>query len=248
MTGYSLRRVRETPRISSDMGSSSSVPCHLMVRRQHRNCLSVTPSTHNPMLPEPILKQDTRVLYPSEYRAIRSHLSFRNQLRLDGLLFSGMRGVEFERFLDHPDWYKPSRRAIDLPKGSVLKRKAKQAERTVLLSNAGVQAIETLISYRRQNPDDLQPISRQAWTETLSLAARKAVAEGRLTSTEGIAPKMCRKTWSSWLLATHSHREGSISLSMGHDVRTMLHHYAGLGWPSEAREQIKQFTAGWGGE
>jgi len=90
---------------------------------------------------EPIIKQDTRVLYPSEYRAIRSHLSFKDQLRLDGLLFTGMRGVEFERFLEVPEWYKPSRRAIDLPKGSVLKKKAKQAERTVLLSNAGVQAI-----------------------------------------------------------------------------------------------------------
>lgn len=200
------------------------------------------------MLPEPILKQDTRVLYPSEYRAIRSNLSFRNQLRLDGLLFSGMRGVEFERFLEHPDWYKPSRRAIDLPKGSVLKRKAKQAERTVLLSNAGVQAIETLISYRRQNPDDLQPISRQAWTETLSLAAGKAVKEGRLASIEGVAPKMTRKTWASWLLATHSHREGSVSLSLGHDIRTMLRHYAGLGWPPQAIQEIKSYTAGWGGE
>lgn len=198
--------------------------------------------------PEPILKQETRILYPSEYRAIRSHLAFKDQLRLDGLLFSGMRGVEFERFLEHPDWYKPSRRAIDLPKGSVLKRKAKQAERTVLLSNAGVQAIETLISYRRQNPDDIRPISRQAWSETLLRAARKAVAEGQIVSIEGIAPKMCRKSWASWLLASHGHREGSVSLSLGHDIRTMLRHYAGLGWPADAREQIKQYTAGWGGE
>lgn len=198
--------------------------------------------------PEPILKQSTRILYPSEYRAIRSHLSFKDQLRLDGLLFSGMRGVEFDRFLDHPDWYKPSRRAIDLPKGSVLKRKVKQAERTVLLSNAGVQAVETLISYRRQNPDDLRPISRQAWTEIIYRAAGKALAEGRLVSIEGIAPKMTRKTWSSWLLTTHSHREGSISLSMGHDIRTMLKHYAGLGWPPQAIQEIKSYTAGWGGE
>ncbi|MCE5338567.1 MAG: hypothetical protein LLF90_07785 [Methanomicrobiaceae archaeon] len=198
--------------------------------------------------PEPILKQDTRILYPSEYRAIRSQLSFKDQLRLDGLLFSGMRGVEFERFLENTTWYKPSRRAIDLPKGSNLKKKAKQAERTVLLSNAGVQAVETLLSYRRQNPDDLRPISRQAWSETLLRAAGKAKDEGQIASTAGIAPKMCRKTWSSWLLATHSHREGSISLSMGHDIRTMLRHYAGLGWPADAREQIRQYTAGWGGE
>lgn len=200
------------------------------------------------MIPEPILKQETRILYPSEYRAIRSHLSFKDQLRLDGLLFTGMRGVEFERFLEVPDWYKPSRRAIDLPKGSVLKKKAKQAERTVLLSNAGVQAIETLLSFRRQNPDDIRPISRQAWSETLLRAATKARAEGRLGDLTGIAPKMTRKTWASWLIATHSHREGSISLSIGHDIRTMLRHYAGLGWPAEARQEIKQYTAGWGGE
>jgi integrase len=150
--------------------------------------------------------------------------------------------------LEHPDWYKPSRRAIDLPKGSVLKKKAKQAERTVLLSNAGVQAVETLLSFRRQNPDDLRPVSRQSWSETLLRAAGKAVAEGRLASRVGIAPKMMRKTWSSWLIATHSHREGSVSLSMGHDIRTMLRHYAGLGWSPEARQEIRQYTAGWGGE
>lgn len=197
---------------------------------------------------EPIIKQDTRVLYPSEYRAIRSHLSFKDQLLLDGSLFTGMRGVEFCRFLEHPDWYKASRRAIDLPKGSMLKKRAKQAERTVLLSNAGVQAVETLLSYRRQNPNDLRPISRQAWSEILLRAAGKAVHEGRLTSIEGVAPKMTRKTWSSWLLATHSHREGSISLSLGHDIRTMLHHYTGLGWPPETRQEIRQYTAGWGDE
>ncbi len=200
------------------------------------------------MPPEPILKQETRILYPSEYRAIRSHLSFKDQLFLDGLLFTGVRGVEFARFLENPKWYKPSRRAIDLPKGSMLKKRAKQAERTVLLSNAGVQAVETLLSYRRQNPDDLRPVSRQAWTETLSRAAAKAVTEGKLASLDGIAPKMTRKTWSSWLLASLGHREGSISLSLGHDVRTMLRHYAGLGWPADARQEIKQYTAGWGDE
>lgn len=197
---------------------------------------------------DPIIKQNTRILYPSEYRAIRSNLSFKDQLRLDGLLFTGMRGVEFERFLESPEWYKPSRRAIDLPKGSMMKKKAKQAERTILLSNAGVQSIETLISYVRKHPDDLRPISRQAWAETLLRAAGKARAEGSLSDLTGVAPKATRKTWSSWLLATHSHREGSISLSMGHDIRTMLRHYAGLGWPADARQEIKQYTAGWGGE
>ncbi len=200
------------------------------------------------MLPEPILKQSTRILYPSEYRAIRSHLNFKDQLILDGLLFSGMRGVEFMRFLESPEWYKPSRRAIDLPKGSMLKKKAKQAERTVLLSNAGVQAIETLISYRKQNLDEIRPISRQAWSENLLRAASKAKVEGRLGDLTGIAPKMTRKTWASWLIATHSHREGSVSLSLGHDIRTMLWHYAGLGWPPDARQEIRQYTAGWGGE
>jgi len=59
---------------------------------------------------------------------------------------------------------------------------------------------------------------------------------------------MTRKTWASWLLATHGHREGSISLSLGHDIRTMLRHYAGLGWPPQAIQEIRQYTAGWGGE
>lgn len=41
---------------------------------------------------------------------------------------------------------------------------------------------------------------------------------------------------------------GSISLSMGHDIRTMLRHYAGLGWPPEVQQEIRQYTAGWGDE
>jgi len=130
----------------------------------------------------------------------------------------------------------------------MLKKRAKQAERTVLLSNAGVQAIETLLAYRKQHPDDLRPVSRQSWSETLLRAAGKAHAEGSLNDLTGIAPKATRKTWSSWLLATHSHREGSIALSMGHDIRTMLRHYAGLGWPPETKHEIRQYTAGWGGE
>jgi hypothetical protein len=35
---------------------------------------------------------------------------------------------------------------------------------------------------------------------------------------------------------------------MGHDIRTMLRHYAGLGWPPEVQQEIRQYTAGWGDE
>ncbi|MDD5419609.1 MAG: hypothetical protein PHV57_07155 [Methanomicrobiaceae archaeon] len=193
-----------------------------------------------------IVKQRTRVLYPREARVLRAELSFRNQLIFDAMLYTGMRTVEFWRFIEHPDWYKPSRKAIDLPHGAMMKKKAKQAERTVLLSNAGVQAIETLLSYMKKHPGEVRPISRQNWLETLQRAALKAMEKGELSSIVGVVPKMTRKTWVSWLLATYPEREGSISLSMGHDLRTMLKHYAGLGWPGSARDEMRIYTSGWG--
>ena len=193
-----------------------------------------------------IIRQKTRVLYPSEYRAIRAELSYPHQLMLDGMLFSGTRTVEFWRFLDHPEWYKSSRKCIDLPRGSVLKAKCRQAERTVLLSAWGLQAIEGMLTYMEKNRNTFRPMTRQGWSQALTAAAIKAVNRGTLDNLEGIVPKMTRKTWISWMLATHPEREGSIAISSGHDVATMLKHYTGLGFPQNEIQAMKVFTAGWG--
>lgn len=191
-----------------------------------------------------IIRQHTRVLYPSEYRAIRAELSYPHQLMLDGMIFTGMRTVEFWRFLDAPEWYKPTRKCIDLPRGSILKAKCRQSERTVLLSNWGGQVIDGLVAYSKKNP--LSPMTRQGWSGALTAAAIRAVNKGTLDNLEGVVPKMTRKTWISWLLATRPEREGSIAISSGHDVATMLRHYTGLGFPAEEIQAMRVYTAGWG--
>lgn len=191
-----------------------------------------------------IIRNDTRVLYPSEYKAIRAELNYRHKLIFDCMLFTGMRVVEFWRFVEHPEWLKPSRKCIDLPKGSMLKVKSKQAERTILLSNWGLQSVEGMQAYMKMNK--IIPISKQGWQQVLHRAAVHALEEGSLGSTQGITPKMTRKTWISWLLLTHPTREGSIAISSGHDVATMLRHYTGLGFPSHESEMMRIYTAGWG--
>ena len=191
-----------------------------------------------------ILRNGTRVLYPSEFIAIRAEMNYKHQLIFDGMLFTGMRIVEFWRFVGHPEWLKPTRKCIDLPRGSMLKVKAKQAERTVLLSNWGLRSIEALEDYMKVNK--IVPISKQGWQQAVRGAATRAVEKGDLVTTKGIVPKMTRKTWISWLLVTHPIHEGSIAISSGHDVATMLRHYTGLGFPSHEIEAMQMYTAGWG--
>lgn len=191
-----------------------------------------------------IIRNGARVLYPSEYKAIRDEMFYRHKLIFDCMLLTGMRVVEFWRFVEHPEWLKTTRKCIDLPKGSMLKTRAKQAERTVLLSNLGLHSVESMLAYRQNN--NLSPMSKQGWQQALKGAAVRAVEEGALETTQGIVPKMTRKTWISWLLVTHPMREGSIAISSGHDTNTMLRHYTGLGFPSHEIELMRMYTAGWG--
>ena len=191
-----------------------------------------------------IIRNGARILYPSEYKALRSELNYTHQMIFDTMLFTGMRVVEVWRFIEHPEWLKPTRKCIDLPTGSMLKVKAKQAERTVLLSNWGLQSVEQMLAYMKHN--EISPITRPGWWQNLQRAATKAVEKGTLTSTKGIVPKMLRKTWISWLLATHPAREGSIAISSGHSVGVMLRHYTGLGFPAHEIEGMRIYTAGWG--
>lgn len=84
------------------------------------------------------------------------------------------------------------------------------------------------------------------WQQALRRAGVRAVENGTLSSTKGVVPKMTRKTGISRLLITHPTREGSVAISSGHDVATMLKHYTGLGYPSHETELMQIYTARWG--
>ena len=184
---------------------------------------------------EVIVKQGVRILTPYEYKAIRNELNPKHRLIFDGMLFTAMRTQEFWRFLKHPEWYKERRKVIDLPKGSLLKEKAKQKERTILLSHLGVRAVEDLISNR------IKPMTRQSWREILIRAAKKAGL-----SLEGICPKMTRKTYISWLVASYPSLGILIAISSGHKVETMMQHYLAIGFTKQDLDEIRIYTMGWG--
>lgn len=194
---------------------------------------------------KPIIKQQTRILSPHEYRAIRGQLNREHRLLFDGLIFTGMRGTEFEMFMKNLDWFDARRQCISLPTSAILKEKTKFRERDVLLSDMGVRAIEDL-SYAIQK-DKFEGFSRQAWGQDLKRAAMNANIP-----LAGIKPKMTRKTCVSWLVSAFSKSDrGNISLliaaSMGHDLQTMMTHYLSIPFTAQERIDIETFTRGWGG-
>lgn len=187
---------------------------------------------------ETIVKQGSRILLPTEFIAIRAALQHRKinseHVRIiDALLATGMRTTEFWRFCDHSEWYKPSRKCIDLPKGSMLKVKAKQIERTILLSNWGVGVVENII----KNKPSIK--SRQSMREILIRAAIRANLNPQF-----INPKMFRKTWISWLVASKKDIN-MVSISSGHSIDTLYKHYLVIGFPDPELVQINYYTSGW---
>ena len=185
-----------------------------------------------------IIKQNTRILTPSEYEALRSKMDAKHYpLICDALLFSGMRPVEFRRF--KPDWYKASRRIISLPKGACLKQKCQYDERSISLSLPGCDAFDRLISTKVQHKGkevfawEMVP-EKVSFGDTLK---RYATAAG--IGTDGITPKMFRKTWVSWLVACLPEKLLYIPSSMGHDYDTIIKNYLGLGFTREEIETMR---------
>lgn len=186
-----------------------------------------------------LLVSDTRVLTPGEYESIRSELSPDHRPIFDGLIFSGMRATEFDRFLENTEWYDSTRSCIHIPKGGSLKVKARIRARPVLLSTFGNRAIRDLVDSVKRGKINFS--SRQSWRVNLTRAAQKAGLD-----TEGIVPKMTRKTCVSWLMATYPEDCMRISFSMGHDLRTMQEHYLNMPFSLQEINDIKPYVQGWG--
>lgn len=183
---------------------------------------------------EPKRGLQCRILSPAEYRVIRENLSVNHKTIFDAKLFSGMRETEFAAFAKNPQWYDRERKIIRLTPKAVKKAKTLFKDRTVNLSTLGAAAVERFIDYKPKVPN------RASWNETLKLAATKANVP-----TTGIEPKMARKTWESWLVATYPNATIYILASQGHILTTALQHYVGIGFSKEEIADIKQYTDGW---
>lgn len=183
-----------------------------------------------------IIKNDARILPPDEYRMIRQKLKPSHQILFDALLFTGMRGEEFWRFAKCPHWFDLDRMVIHLPKTASLKVRSLQRERDVHLSNWGAQAVERLFD------QPCKKISRVAWRADLIQASRRAGID-----LQGITPKMTRKTWESWLVATFPNMTLQIGLSQGHTSLTAMNHYLNFSFSPTEKEDMKKYVSGFCG-
>ena len=187
--------------------------------------------------PDYIIKQNTRILRPSEYRAFREQLNPVHRVLCDVALNTGMRWVEIWQFVKHPEWYRASRRCIELPLGSIKKVRCLHKERTVHLTANGCEAVETLIGLKLK-----KPVERSNFHVALCLAASKSIGK------DGISPKMFRKTLVSWLIKCMPEKALEISASMGHNLETMRVHYLGIAFERKDVEEMREYLKGWGGE
>jgi integrase len=182
-----------------------------------------------------IIKQKTRILRPSEYAAFREQLNPVHQILSDVALNTGMRWGEIWALVKHPEWYRASRRCIDMPMGSIKKVRCLQLERTILLTQNGCNAVELLLGLKLK-----RPVARSNLLISYRLAASKSIG------IEGISPKMLRKTLVSWLIKSMPEKALVIASSMGHNMEIMRRHYLGIAFERQAIEDMREYLKGWG--
>jgi integrase len=196
-------------------------------------------------MPDIILKQGARVLFPTDWEKLREQMPRYYQIICDCELLSGMRPIELFRF--DPSWYRGSRRVIVLPKGACKKEKCEYKERTITLSLSGCDAFDHLISekvkFKGKDVFAYEMIpKRVAFRDAL---LRYATLAG--IGTEGISPKMFRKTLVSWLIACYPEKQAYIQASMGHSGDTIVNNYLGLGFPRNEIDLMRmKYLNEWG--
>lgn len=173
---------------------------------------------------------------PKEYAKLRDAMDEDHRILCDALLHTGMRNTEFEVFLKNPDWYKPSRRVVDLPKNAIRKTDTLYKQRSVILSLKGCSAIERLIEAKVKKMP-----TRQALIEYLKNAATRSGL-----GPEYICPKMFRKTLISWLVACFPEKQMYINHSAGHTRDVQLNDYLGVQFRREDVDDMRQMLKGWG--
>jgi len=87
-------------------------------------------------------KFEVRILRPSECETLRDAMDINTKRICTSLLVTGMRYAELQRYRENPDWLDV--KFIYLPRGSMLKVKAKQKERAIRLSDMGKTLIGDL--------------------------------------------------------------------------------------------------------
>ena len=176
-------------------------------------------------------KFEVRILRPSEWETLRDNLDIDMKRICTSLLITGMRYAELQRFRENPDWL--DGRFIYLPKGSMMKVKAKQKERAIRLSDIG----KTLISDLFQGSHPLPELP--AFDMKLRRLSKR-ILEG-----PPVNNKTFRKTWESWLVFYYPDKALQIALSQGHSTVTQYEHYLNIPFEEGDRKEMRQWVEGW---
>ncbi len=176
-------------------------------------------------------KFQVRILRPLEWELLRDHMDDNTKKIATSLLITGMRYAELERFRENPQWL--DGRFIYLPKGSMLKVKAKQKERIIRLSDMG----KTLIGDLFQTSYPLPKLP--AFDMKLMRLSKHYMDDKNINN------KTFRKTWESWLVYYYPDKALQIALSQGHTSVTQYEHYLNLPFEEEDKKVMRKWVEEW---
>ena len=176
-------------------------------------------------------KFQVRILRPAEFEIIRNAMDPDTRRICTSLLLTGMRYAELQRFRENPDWL--DGKFVFLPRGSMLKVKAKQRERAIRLSDMG----KTLLSDLFQVPYPLP------YLPALDMKLRRL--SKRILEGAPINNKTFRKTWESWLVFYYPDKSLQIALSQGHTTTTQYEHYLNIPFEEDDRKEMRKWVEGW---
>jgi integrase len=176
-------------------------------------------------------KFEVRILRPVEFEKIRDAMDPDTRKICTSLLLTGMRYAELQRFRENPDWL--DGKFVYLPRGSMLKVKAKQRERAIRLSDMGKTLIQDLFLVPHPLPE-LPALDMKL--KRLS----KRVLEGATVNN-----KTFRKTWESWLVFYYPEKALQIALSQGHTTTTQYEHYLNIPFDDVDRKDMRKWVEGW---
>jgi len=180
----------------------------------------------------PLIKNNVRILRPSEYKLIHRNLMKRHhKIFLDTLLFTGMRYVEAQRLQKNPDWF--DEEFIHMPNEKYF-AKRRQMDRVIKLTPRARQLMPFFLESKKKLP------TKQTWGENL-----KRWAKNVQLNPIHLCAKTSRKTFESWLLFYYPNNMYQVASSQGHTSTVSLGHYMNVGLTEEDRIIMKEFVEGW---
>ena len=180
-----------------------------------------------------MLKYGVRILRPKEYEQLKRVMSPNERILIDGLLTTGMRWIEAERFWRAPGWL--DKKFINLPEGANGKKRAEYAERTIRLSDYGQKAVPAFLNNLTTMP------TRGTWDWVIKERAKSAHLDP-----VHLCAKTTRKTWESWLVFYFGEKVlTNVQLSQGHIAATQVKHYLGMAFYEEEKEGMAKYVDNW---